>query len=115
VILLTLVLAAQAIAAAQAKADAPDWTRDCQFLLEVQFDPDVPDTRNPGFLGSLANRPGYSLVWLGESRENMTVMIELYGSGPDYLCYQEIERMGRDARVLDIKVLPTDNLRLAAQ
>jgi hypothetical protein len=56
VILLNLILAAQVIACAWAKADAPERTHVCQLLLEVHFGPVVSDTRDRWFLSSFANR-----------------------------------------------------------
>jgi len=110
-----LMATAQALTSAQTRAEAPQRTHECRLLLEVSLEPGVPDERDAGFLSSLANRPGYVLTWLGESRENMTVTMELSGPGPEYLCYEEVEIVGRDARVLGIKVLPIDGLKLAAE
>lgn len=77
----------------------------CRAQLQVWLSPEVDDPRSPGFLSSLANTPGYVLTWLGASDADMSVSLELSGPGPSYLCREEVERLRRDARVLDIKVL----------
>jgi len=85
-------------------AQAPPPTAGCRLQLRVWLSPEVSDPRSPGFLSSLANRPGYSLTWLGGSPDDMSVTLELMGPGAIYRCREEVTRMRRDARVLSIEV-----------
>lgn len=77
----------------------------CEAVLSVVLSPEVPNPRDPGFLSSLAGKPGYSLVWLGSSPASFTQRLQLTGPGPDYRCRREIRRMRADARVQRIRVL----------
>lgn len=79
----------------------------CSVRLQVQLSPEVPSARDPGFLSSLAGSPGYRLVWVRALKEQMSVLLELTGPGPAYRCEQEAARIAHDARVINLRVLPS--------
>jgi hypothetical protein len=76
----------------------------CQARLEVKLTPDVPNPRDPSFLSALAASPLYELTWVSSTDE--TVVLNLKGPATDYQCQQEINRIGRDTHILDLKVVP---------
>jgi len=96
--------------AAPAQPEFPAQGAGCHVKLRVHLSPEVLKPRDPGFLSSLTSAPGYLLTWIGASRADMAVNLELSGPGPGYLCREEIERIRRDARVLDVKVLSTSSI-----
>jgi hypothetical protein len=100
------IVAAAVIAAAGPGlcAASPPPPARCALRLQVQLSPEVPDARDPGFLSSLANNPGYTLTWIGAT--GFSVVLELAGPGPDYLCHDEVAQIRKDARVLQLTVLP---------
>ena len=77
----------------------------CHLTLSVRFSPEVPDPRSPGFLSSFEGQPGFRLIWKGGSNSNMSQTLELIGPGPEYRCMREVDRMRKDARVIDIRVV----------
>lgn len=76
----------------------------CHLKLVVQFSPEVPNPRSPGFLSSLEEQPGFRLVWKGGSNASASQTLELSGPGPEYRCEREVARMRNDARVISIQV-----------
>ena len=90
---------------ASSASAAPSGVPACRLRLQVWLSGDVPDPRDPGFLSSLANQPGYVLRWVTASSDDMSVTLELTGPGPDYLCREEVEKVRRDGRVLELRVL----------
>ncbi len=77
----------------------------CTLQLQVQFSPEVPNARAPGFLSSLSGDPAYQLTWVKALKDPMAVVLELTGPGPDYRCANEVQRIARDARVINVRVL----------
>ncbi len=74
----------------------------CDVALTVQLTPDVPNPSDAGFLSSLlSNHPEYRLIFQGRSAGD-ELRIELRGPGPDYLCRNVIQTIGRDGRVLSV-------------
>ena len=100
-----VLLACSLLCCLSAEAQSDPQAAVCRLRVQVWLTPDVPDSRSSGFLSSLAGRPGYSLTWVSESQQDMSVTLELSGPGPEYRCRREIERVRRDARVIDLKVL----------
>jgi hypothetical protein len=97
----TVVLAAvpgNSIAAAAAEQ--------CRARLEVTLEPSVPNARDPSFLSGLAANPVYTLLWVDGS--GSTAVYELKGPATDYRCEEEINRIRRNASVMDLKVLAAD-------
>lgn len=76
----------------------------CHLKLIVQFSPEVPNPRAPGFLSSLEERPGFHLVWQNGTNASPSQTLELSGPGPEYRCTREVKRMRSDARVISIQV-----------
>jgi hypothetical protein len=75
----------------------------CDMRLSVGLTPDVPDPRDAGFLSSLlGNHPGYQLTLQRQDQDS--VVLDLTGPGPAYLCRQVVDSMRRDARVLSVDV-----------
>ena len=74
----------------------------CDSRLSVELTPeDVPDPRDPGFLGSLlSNEVGYQLIFRGKT-DDSNIVVELrgpgLGPGPEYSCREAIQTMRRDA------------------
>jgi hypothetical protein len=74
----------------------------CDLQLTLELTPDVPNPSDVGFLSSLlSNHPGYELIFQGR-RDDSTILTELVGPGPDYLCRNVIRTMRRDGRVLSV-------------
>lgn len=86
--------------------DPPPSGSGCRVRIDVQISPEVPDPSSPGFLSSLLDWPGYTLTWVGTSPEDMGSILELTGPGPSEACREEVKRIGQDARILELKVLP---------
>jgi hypothetical protein len=78
----------------------------CEARLIVEFDPDVPNVSNDGFLSSLLNRHfNYRLKLLRQDDQDPSIVeLELTGPGPEYRCQNVIETMRRDARVESIRI-----------
>jgi len=76
----------------------------CDLRLALTFTPDVPNSQNPGFLGAILSDPQYQLTWLNGADTQATV--ELTGPGPSSQCQAALNRLSRDAHVLDVQVLP---------
>ena len=80
----------------------------CAMQLSVELTPDVPDSRDPGFLSSLlSNHPDYRLT-LQQQDDGSVIVLDLAGPGPDYRCQNVIDTMRRDARVLSVRVNSDD-------
>lgn len=76
----------------------------CTVRLALTLTPDVPDPRDPGFLGSmLSSATSYQLTWISGSDTQATV--ELTGPGPSARCQDAVDKLSRDAHILDLKVL----------
>ena len=75
----------------------------CTLRLNVHVTPDVENPRDPGFLSTLAGNPAYSLVYLGNSEESDTVILQL--SGPPGTCRKQVEIMQMDSHIVDIQVM----------
>jgi hypothetical protein len=75
----------------------------CDLHLNVALTPDVPDPRDEGFLSSLLdNHPGYQLTF--QRQQQGSVVLDLTGPGPAYICRKVVDTMRRDARVLSVDV-----------
>jgi hypothetical protein len=101
-------LAAAAFAVAMgfgcsAAAMAADQPEACNMRLALTLTPDVPNSQDPGFLGSILSSPTYQLTWLSGSDTNATVL--LTGPGPSSQCQNAVNKLSKDAHVLDVKVL----------
>jgi hypothetical protein len=97
---LALVLGLGCPAAASAVEQAPE----CDLRLALTFTPDVPNAQSPGFLGAILSDPQYRLTWLNGTDTQATV--ELTGPGPSSQCQAALNRLSRDAHVLNVQVLP---------
>jgi hypothetical protein len=101
-------LAAVAVVAAigfgcSAAAMAADPPQECNMRLALTLTPDVPNTQDPGFLGAILSTPRYQLTWVDGSDTEATV--QLTGPGPSSQCEAALNKLSRDAHVLDVKVL----------
>lgn len=85
----------------------------CDLHLALTFTPDVPNAQNPGFLGAILSDPQYQLTWLNGTDTQATV--ELTGPGPSSQCQAALNRLSRDAHVLNLQVIPgeSESMRLA--
>jgi hypothetical protein len=86
-----------------AAAMAADPVQDCNMRLALTLTPDVPNTQDPGFLGAILSSPQYQLTWVGGDDTSATV--QLTGPGPSSQCEAALNKLSRDAHVLDVKVL----------
>jgi len=86
--------------AAVAAADSPE---QCSERLALTLTPDVPNAQSPGFLGAILSDPQYKLTWLAGSDTQATV--QLTGPGPVSQCQAAVNKLSRDAHVLDVTVL----------
>jgi hypothetical protein len=78
----------------------------CDLRLSVTLTPDVPSSRDTGFLSSLlGNQSGYQLT-LQRQRSDSDIDLELTGPGPDYLCQSVVDAIRRDGRVVFVQVDP---------
>jgi hypothetical protein len=78
----------------------------CDLRLSVTLTPDVPSSRDTGFLSSLlGNQSGYQLT-LQRQRSDFDIDLELTGPGPDYLCQNVVDAIRRDGRVVFVQVDP---------
>jgi hypothetical protein len=78
----------------------------CDLQLSVTLTPDVPSSRNTGFLSSLlGNQSGYQLT-LQRQRSDTDIDLELTGPGPDYLCQSVVDAIRKDGRVVFVQVDP---------
>ena len=75
----------------------------CNLRLALTLTPDVPNAQDPGFLGAILSSPSYQLTWLEGSDTQATV--QLTGPGPSSQCEGVLNKLSRDAHVLDVKVL----------
>jgi len=75
----------------------------CLARLLVKLTPDVPNSRAPSFLDSLAADPLFKLYWVRTTQGS--VVLELTGPAPQYRCQTEIRRIRRDGRVVWLRVL----------
>jgi hypothetical protein len=75
----------------------------CMARIEVVLDTEVADPRNPGFMTSLTGNPLYSITWV--SGKGSRVVYDLTGPGSDVMCKEGIEKLRRDAAVLELRVL----------
>jgi hypothetical protein len=82
------------------EAAAPDA---CHLRLAVDLTPDVPNPRDPGFLGSLLSDPLFRLTWVQSSDSG--IVVELTGPGPDYRCKNAMTQLGKNTHVLQVKVV----------
>lgn len=99
-----LIPAASAVLSGAGHSEALAAAQDrCQARLEVKLTPSVPNPRDPAFLSGLAANPLYALTYVGEGEDS--VVLDLTGPATDYRCEDEINRISRDAHVLDLKVL----------
>jgi hypothetical protein len=76
----------------------------CYVRVTVELTPDVPNPTDSGFLGSLlSNQVDYRLS-LRRERSDSLLVLELTGPGPDDRCWNAIEAIRRDGRVLSVHV-----------
>jgi hypothetical protein len=75
----------------------------CHARLLLKLTPDVPNPRDPTFLSALTANPLYAITWV--EGNDTTAVVDLTGPATDYHCEDEIRRLGRDAHILDLKVL----------
>jgi hypothetical protein len=93
------VLALTAVSSVSVAAPPPP----CDMNLNVALTPDVPDARDAGFLSSLlGNHPGYQLTFQHQDQDS--VVLDLTGPGPAYICRKVVDAIRRDARVLSVDV-----------
>lgn len=75
----------------------------CDMQLVVELTPDVPDPRDPAFLGSLlSNESGYLLTFVREVGDS-SIVVELSGPGPEDRCQEVLEVIRKDGRVLSVQ------------
>lgn len=75
----------------------------CDMQLLVELTPDVPDPRDPAFIGSLlSNQSGYLLTFVREV-DDSNIVVELSGPGPEYRCQEVLEVIRKDGRVLSVQ------------
>ena len=75
----------------------------CHARLLLKLTPDVPNPRDPTFLSALTANPLYAITWV--EGNDTTAVVDLTGPATDFHCEDEIRRLGRDAHILDLKVL----------
>jgi hypothetical protein len=97
------VLAALALPAALAPPAAAQNVPQCTLMLRVQLEPEVPNPHSPAFLSDLAGDPGFVLVLV--KPDHYSEVLQLTGPGPASQCRHEVERIRKDARVIDLAVL----------
>jgi hypothetical protein len=91
------------LASNSASAQSP---ASCELQLRVKLTPDVPNSRDTGFLSSLlGNQSGYQLT-LQRQRGESDIDLELTGPGPGYLCQNAVDAIRRDGRVVFVQVQP---------
>jgi hypothetical protein len=79
---------------------APPGACDVQLILEPS--PEVPNPSDSGFLSSLLSHPpDYYLIFQGW-RDDSTILVELTGPGPAYLCRQAIDTVRKDGRIVSV-------------
>jgi hypothetical protein len=86
-----------------AAAMAAESSQECNVRLALTLTPDVPNTQDPGFLGAILSSPQYQLTWVGGSDTSATVL--LTGPGPSSQCDAALNKLSRDAHVLEVKIL----------
>jgi hypothetical protein len=97
-----LAVALLAVLGGNSAAAAP--AAPCDLQLKVQLTPDVPNSRDPGFLSSLlGNHSGYQLS-LQRQRGDFVIDLELSGPGPEYGCRNVLDALRKDGRVVFIQV-----------
>ena len=84
-------------ATANAQQDA------CRARIEITLDAEVNDPRDPSFLESLLASPGYQLTWVGGNDD--TTIYDLKGPATDTGCANMIERIGKAAAVLNVRIV----------
>ena len=92
------VLALGLVCSVAAMADTP-----CDVRLALTLTPDVPNPQDPGFLGAILSSPQYQLTWVSGSDTQATV--QLTGPGPSSQCQRAVDKLSRDAHVVNAKVL----------
>ncbi len=90
-------------------AGAAEQQPTCALRLALTFTPDVPNAQDPGFLGAILSSPQYRLAWVSGTDTQATV--DLTGPGPISQCQNAVEKLSRDAHVLDVQVLPPGGMR----
>jgi len=86
-----------------AAAMAAEQEQQCNVRLALTLTPDVPDPQDPGFLGAILSNATYRLTWISGTDTQATV--QLTGPGPSSQCQDAVNRLSKDAHVLDVKVL----------
>ena len=79
----------------------------CHARLLLQLTLDIPNPRDPSFLSALTANPLYEIVWV--EGNDTTATVDLFGPATDYHCEDEINRIRRDAHIMDLKVLQPDS------
>ena len=97
--LTALALPASVLPSLAAAQDVPG----CSLRLRVQLEPEVPNPRSAAFLSDLAGDPGFILVLVKPGQ--YSEVLQLSGPGPAYRCRHEVERIRKDARVINLTVL----------
>ena len=94
-----ILIAVLGSSAAAAAPPAP-----CDMRLSIELTPDVPNPGALGFLSSLlGDHSGYQLT-LRRQRDGSVIVLELTGPGPEYRCWNVVEAMRKDGRVLSVRV-----------
>jgi hypothetical protein len=75
----------------------------CHARLSLKLTPDIPNPRDPTFLSTLTANPLYQITWV--EGDDTTAVVDLTGPATDFHCEDEIRRLGRDAHIMDLKVL----------
>jgi hypothetical protein len=75
----------------------------CNLRLAVELTPDVPNPRDPGFLGSLLADPVFHLTWVRNTDSG--IVVDLGGPGPSYRCKSALRQLKRNTHVLDVKIV----------
>ena len=101
-------LAAGTLAAVLSINDAESAIPDrCHARLLLRLTLDVPNPRDPSFLSALTANPLYEIVWV--EGNDTTATVDLMGPATDYHREDEINRLRRDAHIMDLKVLQPDS------
>jgi hypothetical protein len=75
----------------------------CHARLLLRLTPDIPNPRHPSFLSALAANPLYQITWV--EGNDSTATVDVTGPATDYHCEDEINRVSRDAHIVDLKVV----------
>jgi hypothetical protein len=99
--ILTAVLLLAACAAAPAQqATAPY----CQLNFTLELTPDVPNVRDPAFVGSLLGDHGGFRLYLQHVIDDTHLGMSILGPGMRRDCRQVLDDIRKDARVKSIEV-----------